>query len=245
MRYDKETGALADRELPPSTSASDNSRFLKRKEDVDHPFAYPGIYLLVGTLGSGKSSLIYSILNELDEILNPKELGRILYYSGSGKDKILEHYDDTGIELYDQKSKESFLTALQEINTNDLQHNEKKMNIIVVDDGIMDSDLMSKSVQSTTPLSKILMSVRHIPAHVMITSQKMSAIGTFARTNCQHLFVFRCKTPAERQAILKESNFSKQEVEDALDSLTEPTSFAWFNSKDRKIVKNLTVPLVH
>lgn len=246
MRYDKETGALADRELPPSTSASDNKKFLKHpKEDADHPFAYlPGIYLITGPLGSGKSSLIYSLLNEFSEILNPKQLGRIVYYSGSGMDKILDHYDASEMEMFDPKSKESFQTVLHEFMNDEVPHDEKKMNILVLDDAISDADIIPKSVQSQTPLSKVMMSARHIPVAIVMTSQKYNSFPTFARSNASHVFVFKTKTPAERQSILKEVNFSKGEVENALDTLTEPNSFIWMNNLHRKIVKDLTVPLV-
>lgn len=246
-RYDPETGALANQTLPPTTSASDYKRFLKNpKEDADHPFAYiPGIYLISGPLGSGKSSLIFSLLDELSEIMNPKTIGRVMYFSGSGTDKLLEIYKDSGMEMYDGKSKESFQSALLELLSEEVPHEEKKMNIVVLDDAINDPDLVPKSVQSHTPLSKILMSARHIPCCVILSSQKFNAFPTFSRANASHIFAFRTKSPAEQASIIKDAAFSKKEIEDSMSSLTDPVSFIHMNNLRRTITKNLTVPLIH
>ena len=219
-----------------------------------HPYAYlAGIHLAVGSLGAGKSSLVYNLLAELSAIMNPDHIGRILYYSGSGSDKILEAYrNNDAIEIFDRKSKESFLTALREIQSDASEYvgdgsSSGKLpphNIIIADDAIMDSDIVAPSVRSETPLSQILMSVRHIPATVILTSQKWSAIPTFARSNASHVYVFATRSPEERTSLSKAVNFTPNEFRKALDGLTSPNQFIWCQSLQRKLVQGISHSLV-
>lgn len=260
-RYDAETGALTHQELPPSHSASDYKKYLKYPDqDGDHPFAYtPGIHILVGPLGCGKSSLIYSLLSELNEILDDEWTGRVLYYTGSGSDAILKHYkqasveidpvtkepyETSGVEIYDPHSKESFLEAVKEILADDTPTEERKMNIVVVDDAVNDKDILSHGVQSSTPLSKLMMSCRHMKTCMFITSQKLASIPTFARSNFSHGYFFRCKSDAERNDIAKMVNFSKAEFVNSMDTLTKSGSFIWVNNLKRTITRELTQSLV-
>lgn len=246
-RHDSETGVLMRNVEDLPCSASNWKTFLKKKEFHDHPFAYMSCLMaIVGPLGSGKSTLIYNILDELNEIIAEKKLGRVIYYSGSGMDAILENYDKDEVELYDKKSKESFLTALKEIQSESqmTDPDNKLMNIIIIDDAITDADIMPSSVKSQTELSKIMMSCRHIPACVIVTSQKYNALPTFLRSNCSHLFAFRTRAPDELKSIMKDVNFTPKEFEEAMKSLTENNQFVWCQSLNRKLVKGFTESIV-
>lgn len=247
-RHNPETGALLDEHSPPdSHSAKDYKRFLSSKDYHDHPLAYmPGIYLFIGSLGAGKSTAVHGLMEEFDEIIKPETRGRILYYSGSGSDKILEAYDDNVVEKFDKRSKESFQTALREIYNDaaDTPHEKKKHNFVVVDDGVMDQDLMPSTVKSDTPLMRLAMSARHIPVSLIITSQKHSAIPAFMRSNASHLFVFRTKTPAEMESVSRDINFSKHEFVKAMDGLVSPSDFIWVQQYNRRLIKNYSQGLI-
>jgi hypothetical protein len=246
--HDPETGALHREMAEIPNSASNWKSYLKSKEHHTHPYRYPaGITNIVGSLGAGKSTLVYNLLQELSEIIKPEKLGRVIYYSGSGSDKLLEAYDKDRVELFDKRSKESFLTALKELQNDAMTtpSEKKKMNILVVDDGIVDPDIMPTNIKSKTELSNLMMSARHVPVSIFLTSQKYSAIPPFARLNSSNLFAFRTKSPGETKAILNEANFVKKEVEDAFNSLTDSGEFLWFQNLDRNIIKGLNVPLCY
>ena len=247
MSHNAEKGTL-DREFEEVPhSASNWKTFLRKKEFHTHPYRYPsGITNIVGSLGAGKSTLVYNLLSELDEILEPKKIGRIVYYSGSGSDRLLEAYDPKRVEIYDRRSKESFLTAIREIinEASTTPHEERRMNIVVADDAITDRDIMPSSIKSDTPLSTLMMSARHIPVSIFLTSQKYNSLPTFARHNANHLFVFRTKSPAERKSIVQEVNFTPKEAETALDSMTENGDFLWFQMADRKLIRGFNQGLV-
>lgn len=254
-KHNAETGTL-DREMleVPKHSASTWRDYLKSPEFETHPYAYlSGIHLAAGALGAGKSSLVYNVLAEFSAIMKPEHVGRILYYSGSGSDKILESYrKNDAIEIFDRKSKESFITALRELQTDasDYVGDGAKSgqlpphNIIVVDDGIMDSDIIAPSIRSETPMSQILMSVRHLPATVILTSQKWTAFPSFARSNASHVYVFATRSPEERTSLSKAVNFTPNEFNRALDSLTSPNEFIWCQSLQRKLVRGISHSLV-
>jgi hypothetical protein len=247
-RHDPATGALIDPHTPPSShSASDYKRFLSSPEFHDHPLAYlPGIYLFVGSLGAGKSTAVHGLMEEFDAIMDPKTRGRVVYYSGSGSDKLLDSYDDEVVEKFDKRSKESFQTALRELYNDaaETPHEKKKHNIVVVDDGVMDQDLLPQSVKSDTPLMRLAMSARHIPLSLIVTAQKHSAIPSFMRANASHMFVFKTKTPSEMESVMKDVNFSKEEFKRSMDSLTDPSDFIWVQNYHRRLIKNYTTGLI-
>ena len=251
-RYDRETGALTNEHPPPETSAADHRRFLRNPdEDADHPlFGYPAcIHLLIGCLGSGKSSCIWGLLEEASAVLKPSALGRILYYSGSSGDRILDAYRDDAsrVEVFTTESKESFQETLRSLLADAavIPHAQKKHNIIVVEDAANDPELLPANVKSETPLGRIAMSLRHLPCTLIVSAQKLSAMPAFLRTNATHLFVFRTKSEAERKDVLKAASFSKKEFERALDTLTEAGQFIWANNHKRTLVRGWTTPLVH
>jgi hypothetical protein len=260
-RYDAETGALTHQEMPPSHSFSNfGEKYLKHpKEDADHPLAYPCIHLITGALGCGKSSLIYSLLSELNEILDPEMVGRILYYTGSPADSILQYYQPatievdpvtgetiySGVELYDPKNKESFCEAVKQILSDDTPSEERKANIIVVDDAVNDKDLIAHSTQSTSPLSKLFMSCRHLKTYVFLTSQKYNLFPMFCRANFSHLYAFKARSDSELSEISKAINFSRQSFLDAMGCLTSNSDFIWCNNRANTITKGLTTTLVH
>ena len=248
-RHDPDTGTLVKKfEEVPNHSASNWKSYLSSPDHYTHPFRYPaGISLVVGSLGSGKSTLIYNLLQELSEVIKPEKTGRIIYYSGSSSDELTKAYDPERVELFDKRSKESFLTALKEIQNEapNIKHKDKKMNLLVMDDCCNDSDIMPHSVKSTTELSSLMMSARHIPVSIFLTSQKYSALPTFAKANASHLFAFRSKCPSEQKAILNDANFCKSELEDAFNSLTSSNEFLWLQQADRRIVKGLNQPICY
>lgn len=245
-RHDSESGALYNEPKQPEHSASDWKRFLSSKEHHDHPFSYlPGIMLFIGSLGCGKSTAVHGVMAELDAIMNHENRGRILYYSGSGSDRMLDAYDDKVVEKFDKRSKQSFNTAMSEIynDAQGVEHKKKKHNIIVVDDGVLDQDLMPSSVKTETPLMRLAMSCRHVPLTILVTSQKHSAIPSFMRANANHVFVFKTKSPAELESIMKDVSFAKEDFKRAMNSLTDPSDFIWCQNHTSRLVKGFDTPL--
>ena len=112
-RHDSLTGVLLHEPEQPPHSASGFDRYHNSPAHKDHPYGYiPCIHAVTGGLGSGKSTIIYGIVNEIRSILDKKKLGRILFYSGSRSDKILEAYDDR-VEKFSPSSKETFLGEIR------------------------------------------------------------------------------------------------------------------------------------
>lgn len=247
-RHDEETGVLLKPQTADKHSACDALRFLSSKKHETHPLAYAcGIYNFVGGLGSGKSTCIFTIMEEFAAILKEKTLGRVIYYTGSAGDKVLDMYDEDEVELYDPKSKESFLAALREIceESGEIPHEKKKMNIIVVEDALNDADILPFSIKSETPLSKLMISCRHIPCAILISGQKYTALPTFARSNASHIFIFGSQSDSEIAAIAKDVSFTKDTFKKAMLTLTKPKDSLWVQNKNRKIVSNLVTPLIH
>lgn len=260
-RFDAETGALTHQVMPPTHSfANFGKTYLKYpEEDADHPLAYPGIHLVTGGLGSGKSTLIYSLLSEMSEIYDPDAIHRILYYSGSPADTLLSQYQPatveidpktgeevySGVELYNPKNKESFSEAVKQILSDDTPSEERKLSIIVVDDAVNDADLIAHSTSSKSPLSKLFMSCRHLKCQIILSSQKYSLFPTFCRANFSHLYAFKARSESELSDIAKAINFSRQSFLDSMSCLTSNSDFIWCNNRNNTITKGLKTSLVH
>lgn len=291
-RYDEETGALINEPERPPHSASNWKKYLNSTKHHGHPFAYlPQIHIYVGSLGSGKSSAIYGTLQEIEAIMNPKHRGRVLYYTGSRGDRILDAYDDKAVEKYSPESKESFLTAIRGILSEVSEHatakgraketkkpelktivkpvksisekveekvekeEEDKVkksggedirphHIIVLEDAVNDADIIPVSQRTESPVARLFMSLRHIPATVLVSSQKVTALPTFVRANFTHGYFFQNKSEAERRDIGKIVNFSKKEFESAMDSL-DKSSFVWCDNHNRRMMRGFCQGLVH
>lgn len=127
QRHDSVTGALIEEPEKPPHSASGFERYLKSDVYKDHPLGYlPQIHAFVASLGGGKSTAIYGVLQELEAIMNPKTKGRTLYYTGSRGDKILEAYNPEEVEIYSPESKESFLSEIRKLLSDAAERAERR-----------------------------------------------------------------------------------------------------------------------
>lgn len=242
-RHD-ENGVLLNEPAAPPHSASDMIRFFKKPDYLHHPFAPPSIMTFVGPLGSGKSTAIYGVISELLEILDEKELGDVVYYSGSAGDRMLKNYGDK-VHKYTPESEESFLSHVRSIlsKSSDTPHDKKKRHIIVLDDAVS-RDWFPKSTKTPSPITQLMISTRHIPATILMASQKMADLPTFARSNAMHMFNWASKSATEKQSLLNEAGFSKKIVENALDTLKQG-EFVWIDRGRNTINRGMTQNLVH
>lgn len=242
-RHD-EYGVLLNEPVAPPHSASDMIRFFKKPEYLHHPFAPPAILAFVGPLGSGKSTAIYGVISELLEILDEKELGDVVYYSGSAGDRMLQNYGSK-IHKYTPESEESFLSHVRSIlaKSAETQHDKKKRHIIVLDDAVA-RDFFPRSTKTASPIAQLMVSTRHIPATILMSSQKLTDLPTFARSNAMHLFAWQSKSDNERKALLNESSTNKKLLENSIDTL-QPGQFLWLDKARSTINKGFTSNLIH
>jgi len=237
-------GVLINEPIAPPHSASDMERFFKRKEYVHHPFGPPQIMLFTGPLGSGKSTAIYGVVSELLEILSEKSLGDVVYYSGSAGDRMLKAYGSK-VYKYTPESEESFLTHIRSIlaKSGEVKHEEKKRHIIVLDDAVA-RDFFPRTTKTASPVAQLLVSTRHIPASILISSQKLTDLPTFARSNSLNLFAWQSKSANERNALLNESATNKKLLENSIDTL-QAGQFIWLDKTRGTINKGFNQNLIH
>jgi hypothetical protein len=248
-RHDEMTGTLLQPETVKKHSASELESYLQKPDYASHPFAFPCIVLLSGGLGAGKSTTIYTIMQEINAIYKPSKLGRLIYYSGSPSDRVLDMYDKEDVEMYNPKSKETFLNAMREIikdaEDEELEEKDKKMQVIVIEDCMNDADVFPYSIKSETPLSNLMIKCRHIPVIIIMSAQKYSGLPTFARANSAHRFLCGPHGAGEISTIARDVPFCPEVFKKAMLASTKRTDIVWVQSASRKIVKGLTEPLVH
>ncbi len=249
--HDPETGALTREIIQPNHSAARWKEYLRSSEFETHPFARPsGIMQFVGGLGAGKSTCMLNVCGELDAIMKPQAMGRVLWYSGSGGDALLDEIaKNPKIEIHTPKSRESFLTAIRQMLTSSDEsrgsHLLPRMNVVVIDDASADKDLLAASIKHNSPVNEMMVSARHIPAVIMLSAQRSQGIPPFARANASHSFVFRTRSGAELEEVSRNVPFSKHAFQSAMASLEKPSEFLWVQHHAGRILKGLNHPVVH
>ena len=179
------------------------------------------------------------------EILKPETIGDFIYYSASEGDKILDSYSEE-VHKYGPSSESSFLAHIRNIlsNQSTIKHEEKKRVILVLDDAVS-RPFFPKTTKSDSPLAQFMINCRHIPANIIITSQKLNDLSPWQRSNSSHMFIWPTKSKIERSAIINEAGGSDpKNLEAALDSLHENETL-WIDKKRGVIHKGFNQTLIH
>jgi hypothetical protein len=181
---------MSDQELPidmiPSEKRPEDMRFAKL------PFAKkipkpPFTFLAVAPIGSGKSSLIYTMLDQwyrgyFDEII---------VYNGTkdSNDAWLKLPAKEVVLLNDWNEKEFFdyIKALETAQLRLIRDGKPPQNIVIVMDDMITDHIFSRG--RSTALDQFIVKIRHIPASLIMSSQSYKLVSTTARRNMTHIAI--------------------------------------------------------
>lgn len=181
-------------------------------KDKPFPASY-FLYLLVGGVGSGKTSLALSLLN-IDHNIGGfrKVYNKIYVVSPTAKyddkfSKLVNEVDDEG-NYYDSCDDETIADIMEKLETfneewkKDKKHKGKKPSSLVIIDDCVDSFDRRKKGK----LNKLILTLRHLKTSVWIMSQKLNAIPPLIRAQARCISFFPTLNRMEEETLIHEIN---------------------------------------
>jgi hypothetical protein len=245
--FDSETGALS-REFVNFNKELDSSRkYGKTKELDDHPLLKPQISVISGPTGSGKTMVALNLLQEIHETVNPKRLGRIMFYTGSISDPLIQKLDPKAVSVYGPEQAQSFLDELRSIRleTRHVAEDQLPLNVLILDDTGA-SKLLSPSQVKGSEIGEILVSHRHIGIHVMLLAQRIKGmLSPFVLANMSQLFMFPGKNKSDEDELLRNIPIPREQIQKMLQAIaTEDHQFLWVNVAKKTAYRGFSDPIL-
>lgn len=203
----------------------------KSQSKSKHPWKSPFLALVVGPIGSGKTSVVQAIMTELDD-----HFDRAIYYSGNGLDSKLDRLGE-GVEVIRDKPEELEL-ALDSLETEQKARKKAGLKLmealIVIDDSVASGDIFR---QGRGRLNHFILSLRHLRTSIIITSQQWNLIPKVIRLNAGLWFVFRL-SEGDSRSMIDESPFPKRQFQRAYMTATmRQHDFLYANLKTRQLFR--------
>lgn len=257
--FDPQTGALG-RELV-NFHGKQKRRFGKTADLDDHPLLDAKITVIIAPTGGGKTNLLLNLLQEAMTHINPKKLGRVMLYTGSPQDKLIQKLNPEAIKIYSPQNQESFFTELADLekaaeleaavprltegkkDESDDDDTNRPLNFILLDD-IGNSRELAPERTKGSDIGRIYMRHRHLPAHIIVTAQRVNMLPVFVRQNCRQVFMFPGASLQELNDLNGGSTFRKERLEDCYRLIRDnPHEFIWLDKENRTIKRGFSTVL--
>lgn len=173
-----------------------------RKQDEKLPDYLPparGLILIQGSAGSGKSSLLYSMIKEYQK-KNYFDI-IIVYNRVSDSDYVWKGFEDkrTDVQVYNSYDNQELLDIIDNINEEQMERRNMKpdkrklLNIAFIFDDMIYSGICHAHKKSA--VDELVINRRHLNCTVFITSQSYKALNQNIRTNnVSQMIVMRANT---------------------------------------------------
>lgn len=170
----------------PSEDRPEDKRFFKLKHSKIIPKP-PFTLLIVAPIGSGKSSLTYSILDKwygpyFDELIiyNGTKDSNDAWLNLPAKEVIL-------LNEWDEEEFFKYVKALEVSQLRRIQEGKPPVNVCILFDDMVTDHIFSRG--RSTALDQFIIKIRHIPASLIMTTQSYKLISSTSRRNMTHLAI--------------------------------------------------------
>jgi hypothetical protein len=172
--------------MMPTENRPVDKRFqkLKFKHKIPKP---PFTMLIVAPIGQGKSSMIYSMLNNwygdyIDELVvyNGTKDSNKAWLRLPAKEVIL-------LNDWDENEFFEYVKALEEDQQQRIDDGKPPLNVFIVMDDMITDHIFSRG--RSTALDQFIVKIRHIPASLILSSQSYKLVSTTARRNMTQLAI--------------------------------------------------------
>jgi thymidylate kinase len=174
---------MVNREVMPSEKK--HPRLIKKIKELDKELPKPPFFMIIqGSVGSGKTSLLYSLLKAYQD---KNFFDVIIFYNRvSDSDEVWEKFETkkTAIELYHDYNDAQLISIIDDLDKVQSQRREKKkrpLNVLFVFDDMAYSNIVRKN--KSTALDQLVINRRHYNTSLIITSQTYKALNINLRTN--------------------------------------------------------------
>ena len=197
-----------------------------------NPLENSSIMLIIGGLGAGKSNLILNIF----EILN-ESFHHAYYFTPNGKlDQTLKGNISDEIEIINTSGELMQILRDWRDSQENKEENGKKLlkGILIIDDSITDKSIFPPG-QQKTPLTKELVSARHLKLTSIIVCHRFTQCPAVLRDISRFVFIFPL-TKKHLENISKETQFEPEIVLKLYDEyIKDRHDFLLLDQVDRKI----------
>lgn len=199
-----------------------------------HPWKQPRVTIILGGVGSGKTTILMNVLNEVsDNVWN-----RVIIFSSNRLDAKMVDTISDDVELYGA-DKNKLDTVIGEIRQEGLDSKRNKRKIpkilLVLDDVAGDGNFFNAN---KSLFNNFILSTRHYNTTVILTTQKYKLIPPVIRVNANIWFINKL-APEERKQIFRELPFTKDRLEKAYDIATsKPYNWLQINISKGLLIKN-------
>ena len=198
--------------LIPSEERPEDTRFFKLKHSKIIPKP-PFTMLIVAPIGSGKSSLTYSMLDKwygayFDELIiyNGTKDSNDAWLNLPAKEVIL-------LNEWDEEEFFKYVKALEVSQLRRIQEGKPPVNVLILFDDMVTDHIFSRG--RSTALDQFIIKIRHIPASLIMTTQSYKLISSTSRRNMTHLAILPVnqdeieKVAEEHSGLMTKDNFIK------------------------------------
>jgi len=174
------------------------------------------LYLIIGGVGSGKTSLALNLLKIKKEDGGfRKAFNRIYVVSPTAKyddkwDKLIQEVDDEG-NYYQECNDETIGEIIEKLETYNEEFKEEQKNkdkkpssLVIIDDCV---DSFSK--RQKNKLNKLILTLRHLKTSVWIMSQKLNAVPQLIRAQARCISFFPTLNRREEETLINEINIDE------------------------------------
>jgi len=181
------------REVIPSEKK--HPRLIKKIQQLEKELPKPPFFMIIqGSVGSGKTSLLYSLLKAYQK----NNFFDIIYFYNrvSDSDPVWASFEKkkkTAVEIFNHYRNDQLINLIDNIDEVQKERREKKkrpLNILFVFDDMAYSNIVSRS--KSTALDQLVINRRHYNISLIITSQTYKALNQNLRTNnLSHMVLLR------------------------------------------------------
>ncbi len=253
--YDPETGALARSFVNFMPRALQHARgYGKTPAHDGHPFLKPGIVSVVAPTGGGKTMVIMNLLSEVLSNVDPGRMNRVMYYTGSPQDDLLQQLNPEVIDVYDPENQESFLAELRDLLLDHMNSSnptgvaggpgsgeiEKPFNVLVLDDA-GNSRLLAPSQTKGTDIGEVMMRHRHLRMLLIASAQRWNMLPPFVRSNASHIFLFPGGSKKENDSIFSTVDLPQEQLQRVMSTLQgREHEFLWIDRSNRSVKRGFS-----
>jgi hypothetical protein len=175
-------------DIMPSEKKPHDTRFHKLKH-AKKLFKTPFALCVVGGIGSGKTSFVYSLLNDgyknyFDEL--------VVFVGTIDSNHAWSNINQKKVVVFnewDDKAFKSYFKDLEQENEKLRSENKKEIRACVVLDDMVAEGISKKA--TSTALEKCLLNCRHYNLSIILLTQSIRLISRNMRINFQHTAIFR------------------------------------------------------
>lgn len=167
-------------------------KYPKQAKVNTDPLSRPIVISIVGSRGSGKSTLMVNLLDAIDDKRNI-ETEDCMIFSGNAKDPLLEHMNCL---VSDKRSDYDDFTMKIDANKDPNRH------FLLVLDDMQSSTKLNVMNARNSDFTNLVLGGRHQQATIIVTAQTIrSSFSNVFKNNVDLWFIFEARNPSETKAL--------------------------------------------